>query len=285
MLKIIFAIILTSILTLLLNFLLRKLKPKNLFKKIRGGIPRGVGAAPFITLVFFTPYPYNLFIFIIGISAFLDDIIGRVKINKLGIEWGQLSRGIGMLTIAILGYSYFGIASFLIAFMVQPLNIADMQPGKACTTIITMASIVLIMMIFKGQNYYLPLLLLVVTLAYSPLDYKGKIMMGEIGNHSFAVALGICFYLLGGPLTVLIFLFLTSAFIAFIRRKYLEKYLEEKLGIKNPTFGDYFMDVMTGGGLGDFIRRLILGKRQIKVKNPVLIFLGFRRLLYNKVVK
>ena len=41
------------------------------------------------------------------------------------------------------------------------------------------------------------------------------------------------------------------------------------------------MDVLTGGGLGDLLRRLIFKDKQHKVTNPLLILLGFRRLLYN----
>ncbi len=125
------------------------------------------------------------------------------------------------------------------------------------------------------------MLVLVVCAGYAPLDYKGKIMMGEVGNHSFAIALGITFFLFGG-FWALISLFLVTVFlIAFIRRKNLQIFLETKLRIENPTFGDYFMDVLTGGGLGDLLRKIILNKREIPVKNEILIRLGFRRILYN----
>ena len=53
------------------------------------------------------------------------------------------------------------------------------------------------------------------------------------------------------------------------------------MGLMNPTFGDFFMDVLTGGGLGDLFRKWILEDKQINVTNPLLISLGFRRLLYN----
>ena len=58
-------------------------------------------------------------------------------------------------------------------------------------------------------------------------------------------------------------------------------FFRQKLRILNPTFGDYFMDVLTGGGLGDLCRKWILKDKQYDVKNPILISLGFRRLLYN----
>ncbi|MTK64122.1 MAG: cell wall biosynthesis protein, partial [Methanobacterium sp.] len=57
--------------------------------------------------------------------------------------------------------------------------------------------------------------------------------------------------------------------------------LEKKLNIGDPGFGDYFMDVLTGGGLGDLVRRTILKKRSVTIKNPIMISLGFRRLFYN----
>ena len=55
----------------------------------------------------------------------------------------------------------------------------------------------------------------------------------------------------------------------------------KRLRILNPTFGDYIMDVLTGGGLGDLLRKWIFGEKQYDVENEVLISLGFRRLLFN----
>jgi hypothetical protein len=61
----------------------------------------------------------------------------------------------------------------------------------------------------------------------------------------------------------------------------LKKFFAINLKIMNPAPGDYFMDVLTGGGLGDELRKIFLRKNQITIKNHVLIFLGFRRLLFN----
>ena len=41
------------------------------------------------------------------------------------------------------------------------------------------------------------------------------------------------------------------------------------------------MDVLTGGGLGDLLRKWILKDKQYDVTNELLISLGFRRLLFN----
>ncbi|MDI9624184.1 MAG: cell wall biosynthesis protein [Methanothermobacter sp.] len=280
--KIIIATIITLILTPTIKFFIEKYaRSTNLYTKIRGGTPRGIGLAPFIILILFLPVPYNLLVGIMGILAFIDDIIGRKKIKNLKIEWGQLARGIGIITISIVGYPIMGASSILVALMIQPLNIADMQPGAACTTIIITSILVIVLSFFKNQPIYLPLLLLVTCLAYSPLDYKGKIMMGEIGNHSYAIALGISFHLLGGFETVLMFFLLTTFIIALIRRKNLKKYIQENLRIENPTLGDCFMDVISGGGLGDLLRQLILKDRKFKIKNRILKALGFRRLFHN----
>lgn len=106
-------------------------------------------------------------------------------------------------------------------------------------------------------------------------------MLGEVGNHTFAVALGVSFYLMGG-LTGVIFMFiLTTLLIAFVRRNTLKVFFRRNLRLLDPTFGDYFMDVLTGGGLGDLFRKWILRDKQYNVTNPLLISLGFRRLLYN----
>lgn len=201
-----------------------------------------------------------------------------------------------MLAVAVIGFYYIGPASILIALMIQPLNIADMQPGAACSTVIIMCIIAIILAMAPGlSDYYIPLVILAACIGYAPLDYKGKIMMGEIGNHSFAVSLGIAYAVLGGVygslsgigyslgsfLGVLALFIITTFVIAAIRRENLNIFLEERLGIKNPYFGDYVMDVLTGGGLGDLMRKIIIGKREIIIKRHIFKVLGFRRLVYN----
>lgn len=281
--------ILSAVLTLIFYLLIRKMgqagKFKNLYTSVRGGTPRAVGIAPFLVLIIFLSPDYSYIVAAMGTMALLDDLIGRKKLKIIPVELGQLFRGLGMLLVIILGYPLLGPSSILVALMIQPLNIADMQPGSACSTVLSMSGLVILLYLISGNFnailYFTPLLVLVVCAGYAPLDYKGKIMMGEVGNHSFAIALGITFFLFGG-FWALISLFLVTVFlIAFIRRKNLKIFLETKLRIENPTFGDYFMDVLTGGGLGDLIRKIILKKQEIPVKNEILIRLGFRRLLYN----
>jgi hypothetical protein len=293
--EIFLAFLISAILTLLLKWIIQK-SGSSLYTSVRGGTPRAVGIAPFIAMMLFINQPFSYLIAVIGIFALFDDVLGRKKIKGLQFEIGQLSRGIGMLIVAVLGYFYFGPASLLIALMIQPINISDMQPGSACSTIIIMSIMAILLMFLSGFPYYfIPLIILAACIGYAPLDYMGKIMMGEIGNHSFAVALGISYALLGGYLGTIweigyftgsflgvLLLFITSSIIiAFIRRKNLNTFIENKLGIKNPHFGDYLMDVITGGGLGDLIRRILLKKRMIVIKNKILIYLGFRRLFYN----
>jgi hypothetical protein len=142
--------------------------------------------------------------------------------------------------------------------------------------------------------YYPVLIILAVCIGYAPLDYKGRIMMGEIGNHSFGVSLGLIFVSFGSIIgdytssgdygefiVTLLLLLLTTILIAFIRRKNLKNFLENNYKIIQPGFGDYFMDVLTGGGLGDLLRRFILKNKNIIINNRLLIRLGFRRLVYN----
>ena len=291
---IILVFILSAVLTLLFKAVFTRWGG-NLYTDIRGGTPRAVGLAPFIAVLLFFPFPGNLLIGIIGIFAFADDLIGRRKIKGSQIELGQFSRGIGMLLVMAVGFYYLGPVAILVALMIQPLNIADMQPGTACSTIIIMSSIIaLLLYLTTGNPYSSALVILTACIGYAPLDYQGKIMLGEVGNHSFAVGLGIIYALLGFKianfhnwgdwgvfLVVLVLLLITSIFIAFIRRKNLKKFLEDKLKIAKPTFGDYWMDVLTGGGLGDLLRRIVLGKRKITIENRFLKSLGLRRLVYN----
>ncbi|HII83614.1 MAG TPA: cell wall biosynthesis protein [Methanobacterium subterraneum] len=286
--------ILSGILTLLFKNIFTRLGG-NLYTPIRGGTPRAVGMAPFIVLLLFFPPPGNYLIGLIGFFAFLDDIIGRKKIRGFPFEIGQLSRGIGMLLVMVVGYFFFGPVSILIALMIQPMNIADMQPGTAASTVIIMSTLMAILLyLTTGNPYSLALIILAACLGYAPLDYQGKIMMGEVGNHSFGVGLGIIYTLLGINvanfhnwgvggvfLVVLVLLIITSFIIAFLRRENLKDFLEKKLKISNPSYGDLWMDVLTGGGLGDLLRKILLGKREIIIYNKFLIILGFRRLFYN----
>ena len=128
---------------------------------------------------------------------------------------------------------------------------------------------------------YTPLLIFVVCLAYCPLDFAGKIMLGEVGNHTFAVALGIAFYLTGGFWWTILLTIFTVCFTAFVRRSTLKVFFRQRLRLLDPTFGDFIMDVLTGGGLGDLLRKWILKDKQYTVENEILIALGFRRLLFN----
>jgi hypothetical protein len=281
--------ILSAVLTIILYLIIRKIgtrgKFKNLYTSVRGGTPRAVGLAPFLVLIIFLNPDYSYIVAAMGIMALLDDLIGRKNLKIIPVELGHIFRGLGILLVVILGYPLLGPSSILVALMIQPLNIADMQPGSACNTILSMSGLIILLYLLSGNFntslYFIPLIILAVCAGYAPLDYKGNIMMGEVGNHSFAVALGIIFFLFGG-FWGLIILFLGTVFlIAFIRRKNLQIFLETKLRIENPTFGDYFMDVLTGGGLGDLFRKIILKKREFPVKNGILIRLGFRRLLYN----
>ncbi len=281
--------LLSAGLTIIFYLMIRQLgsrgRVKNLYSSVRGGTPRAVGIAPFLVLIIFLNSNYSYIVALMGILAFLDDLAGRKKLKNFSVELGQLFRGLGLLGVVILGYPLMGPSSIFVALMIQPLNIADMQPGSACSTVLSMSGLVILLYLISGNLntslYFIPLLIFVVCAGYAPLDYKGKMMMGEVGNHSFAIALGITFFLYSGFWGIISLFLLTVLLIAFIRRKNLQIFLETKLGIENPTFGDYFMDVLTGGGLGDLFRKIILKKRYISIKNSFLIKMGFRRLFYN----
>jgi len=268
-------------LTPLMAALISRMRDSNLYTDVRGGTPRGTGLVPWIVLSVFMPEPLRAPVVIMGLLAFIDDLSGRRRIRDLPVEWGQLSRGLGIIAVTILTYPIMGPVALLVALMIQPLNIADMQPGVACSLTVIMSLLAAAIAFAAGSDIHLPLLVLAVCAAYSPLDYLGRIMMGEVGNHTFAVALGLAFYVAGGAWSVLM-LFLTAPLVtAILRRGNLTGFLEEKLGIENPTFGDLYMDVMTGGGLGDLLRRILLGRRSFRVDNRVLIAVGVRRLLFN----
>ena len=278
----------TGALNIIFRFLGKRGYMGNLYEPVRGGTPRGIGIIPFIVISLFLPAGYNDLVLVMGICALIDDVVGRRRIANLPIEIGQLARGIGMLCVIGLGYPIMGLSSILVALMIQPMNIADMQPGSAVTVVGVMSFFTVLATVILGvapvaqiPAYYIPLLTFVTCMAYAPLDISGKIMLGEVGNHTFAIALGICFYVLGGFIGTLILFIVTTALIAHIRRDNLTRFLINKLHINNPTFGDLFMDVLTGGGLGDLFRKIIFGQRQQVVTDSFLISLGFRRSLYN----
>ncbi len=278
----------TGVLNILFRFFGKRGYMGNLYETVRGGTPRAIGIIPFILISLFLPSGFNNLVLVMGLCALIDDIVGRRKITNLPIEIGQLVRGIGMLCVIGIGYPIMGISSILVALMIQPMNIADMQPGTAASVTIIMSFFTLLVVLILGVGpvneipaYYVPLLTLVTCIAYCPLDFAGKIMMGEVGNHTFAIALGICFYVLGGFLGTLVLFIITTGVIAYLRRYNLSRFLINKLHIPNPTFGDLFMDVLTGGGLGDLLRKIILKSNQYEIDNELFILLGFRRLLYN----
>lgn len=289
----IFVFIVCLLGTLFVNALFRLLGKQgylgNLYPNVRGGIPRGVGFVPFAILALYFLPKYNNLVLIIGIFAFIDDIFGRRKFSFANIEIGQLSRGIGMILVMAVGFYHgLGFSSIIIALLIQPMNISDMQPGSCAMVTMVMSIVTVICMLIAGTTpvdelpaTYTPLLIFVACLAYCPLDFAGKIMMGEVGNHSFAVALGVAFYLTGGFWWTILLSIFTVCFTAFVRRSTLKVFFRQRLRILDPTFGDYIMDVLTGGGLGDLLRKWILKDKQYEVKNDVLISLGFRRLLFN----
>ena len=188
----------TAILDIIFRFFGKRGYLGNLYPNVRGGTPRAIGVIPFIVLSFFMLPSCNSMILIIGIFALIDDILGRKKCVPLGFEWGQLSRGIGIILVMIAGIlEGYWISAIFIALMVQPLNISDMQPGSACIVTMIMSVVTIILMLIVGSPMvnelpavYTPLLIFVVCAAYSPLDFSGKIMLGEVGNHTLGVALG-----------------------------------------------------------------------------------------------
>ena len=171
----------TAVLDIIFRFLGKRGYLGNLFPNVRGGIPRGIGIVPFIILALYFLPGYNSLILIIGVFAFIDDVMGRKK-SPLGMEWGQLSRGIGIILVMIAGFiEGLGVSSIFIALMVQPLNISDMQPGSTCIVTMIMSVVTMIIMLVVGSPevaelpaIYTPLLLFVVCAGYCPLDFSGK---------------------------------------------------------------------------------------------------------------
>ena len=129
----------TGALNIIFRFLGKRGYMGNLYEPVRGGTPRGIGIIPFIVISLFLHAGFNNLVLVMGLCALVDDVIGRRRIANLPIEIGQLARGIGMLCVIGLGYPLMGISSILVALMIQPMNIADMQPGSAVSVVIVMS--------------------------------------------------------------------------------------------------------------------------------------------------
>ena len=67
----------TAVLDIIFRFLGKRGYLGNLFPNVRGGIPRGIGLVPFLILSLYFLPGYNSLILIIGIFAFIDDMMGR----------------------------------------------------------------------------------------------------------------------------------------------------------------------------------------------------------------
>ena len=177
----------TGALNIIFRFLGKRGYMGNLYEPVRGGTPRAIGIIPFIIISLFLPAGYNNLVLVMGLCALIDDVIGRKRIANLPIEIGQLARGIGMLCVIGLGYPLMGLSSILVALMIQPMNIADMQPGSAVSVVFIMSLFTILATVIIGvapitqiPAYYVPLLTFVTCLGYAPLDYSGKIMLGVI---------------------------------------------------------------------------------------------------------
>ena len=85
----IFSALGTAIVDIIFRFFGKRGYLGNLYPNVRGGIPRAVGLVPFIILSLYFLPGFNSLILIIGVFAFVDDLLGRRK-SPFGIEWGQL---------------------------------------------------------------------------------------------------------------------------------------------------------------------------------------------------
>lgn len=61
-------------------------------------------------------------------------------------------KGAGIIAVTALTYPVMGPSGFLVAMMVQPLNIADMQPGAACTSTMILSLLAIMVSIITGSD-------------------------------------------------------------------------------------------------------------------------------------
>ncbi|NPB02128.1 MAG: hypothetical protein GXO28_04380 [Methanopyri archaeon] len=265
----------SSVSVVVASWLFRRLDGP-LYEPVRGGTPRGVGIGPALVVGCLAPRWLGLPVLALALPGFVDDAVGRRFVPGLGVEVGHLARGFGMLAAAVSAGWWFGFWTGLaVGFLPQPANIVDTQP-RAWSFAVGVASLATLPWWTGWVGVVWAALV-----PYVVLDARGRVMLGDCGNSSLAVAAALACSG-GDPVGVWVFVVvfvLAGAFYRFRVEPVLRRYLEGALGIPNPSFMDAVWDVVTGGALGDLVKALTFGRTEPPEVGRVGRLLGLRRLV------
>ncbi|WP_456483419.1 hypothetical protein [Methanopyrus kandleri] len=247
-----------------------------LYEPVRGGTPRGVGVIPALIYVYLAPLAHGVPVAAHAVLGFVDDALGRTP-TRFGVEVGHLARGTAMLVaFGWCWWKFHPITGLVAGFLPQPANIVDMQPRA-----FTFAALIATVATLPWWNQTLVSVAWAALIPYVLLDLKGRVMLGDAGNASVATALLLA-CTRGDPVGSIAFLIsftLAGAFYRFKVEPRLREYLEERLGIEDPTIMDAVWDVLTGGALGDLIKAKTFGRTEVPECGRLARLLGYRRLV------
>ncbi|WP_148688511.1 hypothetical protein [Methanopyrus sp. SNP6] len=247
-----------------------------LYEPVRGGTPRGVGVVPALIYAYLAPLTYGVPVVTHAVLGFVDDALGRTH-TRFGVEVGHLARGTAMLlAFGWCWWRFHPITGLVTGFLPQPANIVDMQPRA-----FTFAALTATVATIPWWNHTLVSVAWAALVPYVLLDLKGRTMLGDAGNASVATALLLA-CTRGDPIGAVAFLTsftLAGAFYRFKVEPRLREYMEDRLGIEDPTFMDAVWDVLTGGALMDLIKVKTFGRTEVPECSRLARLLGYRRLV------
>jgi len=170
------------------------------------------GTAPsFFLYSFFTGDESVYFIFLVLtitlLVGFIDDILGNHSVKGLKghilmlFKKGELTSGalkaiiISTTSIFIAFYYWENVILFVLNFVILILttnmfNLFDVRPGRVIKIYVLIYLILFIS--YPETRTYLSIIFASV-LAYAPLDFKGKGMLGDTGSNFLGMSIGLAF--------------------------------------------------------------------------------------------
>lgn len=194
-------------------------KGKHIKKNYLGTkIPNSMGLSISITQLIITPVllyslkDYKMLIIllvgsIISLMGIIDDFFGDsskgfkghiLEFSKGNITTGFLKIILGSIAAFLTSYIFHTnilelfLNTLIIVLSINTLNLFDVRPGRALK-IYYILVIPLILLITFNEYEILPIIILGASLAYFPMDIKGKAMLGDIGSNLLGYYLGLCF--------------------------------------------------------------------------------------------
>lgn len=142
----------------------------------------------------------------IGLIGLLDDLIGDKEVKGLKghiksffkgtLTTGGIKAFLGLfISLVVSSYISFNIIEFIINGLIIGLftnliNLFDLRPGRASKIFIIISILLLVFNINKDNNYII-LSIYGILIPYISLDFKAKVMMGDVGSNVLGYTLGI----------------------------------------------------------------------------------------------